>query len=204
MSGRRFLPGVAAAIAVALAGCSSPQVPDIDTDLPSTGVSAPLPLPSTVTRSVPPATHRWKTDGLTCPRLSDPPAAALGISGVGKITDSTDATTAGDSIDCRWGPGDGTAATVTLHLDTSTSQAAADAEWRILSAALPEPLKGVGEQAFMSADTGSDEIQVAVRSGNANLDIRLTGKKGNTENVDALRDAAAAIAADLLGVLVAA
>jgi hypothetical protein len=197
---RLILPSMAAAVAVALTGCSNPEVPDVNTDLPSSGAS--LPLRSASTRPVPPATHKWKTDGLTCPRLTDPAAAAVGVSGVGKVTDSTDVTTVGNSIDCRWGPGDGTATTVTLHLNTSTSQAAADEEWQILSAAVPEPLDGVGEQAFMSASTGSDETQVAVRSGNANLDIRLISKTGDAEAAGALRDAAAAIATDMLGALV--
>jgi hypothetical protein len=189
-------------IALAVAGCSSPEVPGVDTDLPSSGASHSLALPSVTTRPVPAASHKWKTDRLTCPRLTDSAAGALGIGGAGKVTDATDVKTVGNSIDCRWGPGDGTATTVSLHLNTSTSQAAADAEWQILSAALPDPLNGVGEQAYMAADTGSDETQVVVRSGNANLDIRLTAEKGDAKGMDALRDAAAAIAVDMLGVLV--
>jgi hypothetical protein len=197
-----LLLGLAATIAAALSGCSSPDVPDVNTHLPSSSASLPFPLPSAATRSVPPSTHKWKTDGLTCPQLTDSAAGALGISGAGKVTDSTAAKTVGNSIDCRWGPGDGTATTVTLHLDTSTSQAGADSAWQILSAPLPMPLNGVGEQAFVSADTGSDEIQVALRSGNATLDIRLTPKKGDAKGETALRDAAAAIATDMLDVLV--
>jgi hypothetical protein len=196
--GRLLLPGVAAA-AAALVACSSPEVPDVDTGLPSTGVS--LPPPSAGTRPLPAATHKWKTTGLVCPELTGPSAAALGLSGTGKVTDSTDVAAAGNSIDCRWGPGGGRATTVTLHLDTATSQAAADAYWRILSAALPVPLDGAGEQAFMSADTGSDEIQIAVRSGNANLDIRLTAGEDDTKRANAMRDAAATIASDMLGTL---
>jgi hypothetical protein len=197
-----LLLGLAAVTAATLASCSSPEVPDVNIDLPSSSASLPVPLPSAATRSAPPATHKWKTDGLACPQLTDSAAGALGISGVGKVIDSTAAKTVGNSINCRWGPGDETATTVTLHLDTSTSQAAADAAWQILSAPLPMPMNGVGEQAFVSADTGGREIQVAVRSGNATFDIRLTPKKGDAKGETATRDAAPAIATDMLNVLV--
>ncbi|BFU42336.1 hypothetical protein [Krasilnikovia sp. MM14-A1004] len=202
MTARLILGALVAVAAATMAGCAGPEIPDVRTDLPSSGTSRPNPLPSVLTRAVPPVTHKWRTSGLSCPHLTDSAASALGIRGVGRVTESTDVKTVGNSIDCRWGPGDGTASTVSLHLSTSTSQAGADAEWQILSAALPVPLNGVGEQAFISADTGSDSMQAAVRSGNANLDIRLTAKKGDAKGKGALRDAAAAIAADMLGSLV--
>jgi hypothetical protein len=177
-----------AALVVALAGCSGPDVPDVDTGLPSSGVS--LPTPVTSTRAVPPPAHKWQTDNLTCPRLT---ASSVGLTGAGRQTDSTAPRLVGSSIDCSWASG-----AATLHLDTATTQTAADAQWRILSGALTEELRGVGEQAFISTDTGSNEIQVVVRSGNANLDIRLTA----TTDAKALRDAAPTIATQMLSSLV--
>ncbi|GIM94071.1 hypothetical protein [Paractinoplanes toevensis] len=185
-----------AALVVALAGCSSPDVPDIDTGLPSSGVS--LPGSARATRPVPLPHHKWKTDGLTCPTLT---ASSVGLTGAGKVTNSTAPKTVGSSIDCSWAND-----AATLHLDTATTQTAADAQWLILSGALTEELKGVGEQAFISTDTGSNEIQVVVRSGNANLDIRLTATdtaaSAATGGVKAMRDAAPAIATEMLGSLV--
>ncbi|GIF24459.1 hypothetical protein BJ973_007939 [Actinoplanes tereljensis] len=186
---RLVLAGMATVLT--LAACSSPDVPDVDTGLPSSTVS--LPASTKSARPVPPPAHKWKTDGLTCPSLT---AADVGLTGAGKVTDQTNPQTVGSSIDCAWGT------TATLHLDTATTQAAADAQWQILSGALSEELSGVGEQAFISTDTGSDEIQVVVRSGNANLDIRLTAKKDDEAGAKALRDAAPAIATDMLKGLV--
>ncbi|GAB1694461.1 hypothetical protein [Krasilnikovia sp. M28-CT-15] len=202
MIARLLLSCLAAFTAATAAGCAGPDVPDVRTDLPSSGPSRPGPLPSAVTRPVPPATHKWATKGLSCPQLTDPAVGALGINGAGKVTDSTDVKTVGNSIDCQWGPGDGTASTISLHLSTSTLQAAADAQWQILSATLPTPLNGVGEQAYISADTGSDSMRIAVRSGNVNLDIQLAARKGDAKSKRALRDAAATIATEMLGSLV--
>jgi hypothetical protein len=197
---RLLLIFIAAATAAAVAGCSGPEVPDVDLSLPPPSESYPFPPASE--RPVPPATHKWKTDGLVCPQLTDPVASALGISGPGKVTDSTDLKRLGNSIECRWGPGNETATTFTLNISTSTSQAGADAGWKVASGYLPKPLPGVGEQAFISDEIGDHQIRVAVRSGNATLQIKLLPKKGDAKAEKALRDNAAAIGTNMLSSLV--
>ncbi|MGC9670632.1 hypothetical protein ACNTMW_29315 [Planosporangium sp. 12N6] len=202
MRARLLFTGLAAATASALVGCSGPDVPQPNMGLSSRSAS-PLPFPesSVAPWPTPPVSHKWKTDGLRCPELTNPAARALGISGAGTVTNSSNLKT-GNIIDCRWGPGDDTATRATLHVMTTKSQEAADAAWQTPSIILPTPLNGVGELAFISNPPGLHEIQVAVRSGNARLTITLTPKKGDAEGEDALRDAASAIATDMLTALV--
>ncbi|WP_430789729.1 hypothetical protein [Actinoplanes sp. G11-F43] len=154
----------------------------------------PLPF-----RSVPAATHRWRTDGLACPTVTADAARAVGVAGPGRLTESTDLSAAGNTITCLWAPA-GRAESVTLSLDTSTSQAAADIAWQTRSALLREAVPGVGEQAF----TGvlGNEIQVLVRSGNATLNVTVVAKPDDPEGLSSLRAAAPAIAGAMLGSLI--
>jgi hypothetical protein len=198
---RARLAAATAVVAVAsLAGCSGPEIPDVDDlTLPSPAVSGLAPPGPAPTRSVPPAVHRWKTDGLACPTVTAEAAREVGLTGAGEVTASTDVATIGNSISCLWSPG-GTSESVTLNLDTSTSQAAADMAWQVRTAAMTDPLAGVGEQAFVSVL--GDEIRVLVRSGNATLEVVIEARRGDARSLSRLRAAAPAIAGDMLGSLV--
>ncbi|AEV82380.1 hypothetical protein ACWT_1362 [Actinoplanes sp. SE50] len=201
----RPLLGVIAMLTVSiLAGCSRVDVPDINSPLSSPGVTLPPSLFPSVDsrRSVPPATHHWKTDGLACPSVTRPAAVAAGIAGVGKVVDADHLSALGDTISCQWGPADGTAPSAIMNLTTTTQQAAADRVWAIGDSTLKQPLNGVGEQAFMSEDVGFDETRIAVRSGNATVRIQLLAKRNDAGSRKALRGAAADIANDLLTCLV--
>jgi hypothetical protein len=185
---------------LALAGCSGPEIPDTDDfTLPPPAASGPPTAGPTPARSVPPAGRRWKTEGLTCPTLTAEAARAVGLSGPGQETDATDVSTIGNSISCLWSPG-GTAESVTLNLDTSTSQAAADKAWQIRTAVMADPLPGVGEQAFITVL--GDEIRVLVRSGNATLEVVIEARRGDARSLSRLREATAEIAGNMLGSLV--
>lgn len=191
-----------AGVILTVGGCStSPDFPAPEEfALPSPGFSRPAaagPLPP---RSMPPATHRWRTDGLTCPEVSAAEARAVGIADRGQLTGTTGNTRIGNIVDCVWSPAEGPARTVTLKLSTSTVQEAADQGWQVMTALVTEPLGGVGEQAFIR--TLAEETTVLVRSGNATLTIRITGGRQDAEGMSRLRQAAPFIASDMLSSLV--
>ena len=108
----------------------------------------------------------------------------------------------GNSIECKWGPGNETATTIILRIRTSTSQEAADAGWDTINGALSKPLPGAGEQAFIWDDFGDHKVRMFVRSGNATLEVQLQPRKGDTEGAKRLRDNAAAIGTNMLSSLV--
>ena len=189
---------LAGALAATLAACGDDPPTTPYTPAPRVSVSLPFPLPSG-TLPVPPATHRWKPDGLTCPAISTPAAQETGLNGPGRKVRGTDVG-GGNTIWCRWGPDDRSAVAAELQLSTSKTQEAADAAWQIVGRLFTNPLPGVGEQAFISSDIGDDMVRVQVRSGNAILSITLTAKKDAA--TDPLRSGAAALANDMLGSLV--
>jgi hypothetical protein len=196
----RLLAGVATAgvLAAALAACSddSPRTPY--TPAPRVSVSLPFPLPSG-TLSAPPASHKWKPDGLTCPTISSPAAQATGLTGPGAKVRGTDVG-GGNTIFCRWGPEDESTVSAELQLNTAATQEIADAAWQINGQLFKNPLPGVGEQAFISSDIGDNHVNVEVRSGNAILSITLAAAKGG--DTEPLREAAAPLANDMLSSLV--
>ncbi|HWS36138.1 MAG TPA: hypothetical protein VN408_25810 [Actinoplanes sp.] len=185
---------------LAVAGCSEPEFPNSgDFALPSSQISRPSTSGPGPARSVPPVTHRWRTDGLTCPVVTSADAQDVGVTGPGHLADTTDVTTIGNTITCLWTPA-GRAESVTTVIDTSTVQEAADIAWQVRSAIMTEGLPGVGEQAFVSV-LGT-EITVLVRSGNATVSVSIRAKRGDADGLSKLRVAAPAIAGDMLGSLV--
>lgn len=74
-------------------------------------------------------------------------------------------------------------------------------DWQTVTTALvkPEPLAGVGEEAFVSQPLDLQGLQVDVRTGNAYATIHLVA--GNGGDAD-LRAAAAGIAGDVIDELV--
>ena len=188
------------ALAAVLAGCDN-TVPDTTGLSPFPSAPSAAPQPSL---SVPPATHTWKSDGLTCPTLSGPEAQASGLSGAGQRVRGTDSEGSGNLLFCHWGPDDGTAPSADLELSTTREPGASDGGWQLLGRLFTTPLPGVGEQAFISPDLGSGfgEFKVTVRSGNAILSITLQTKKGDTASTGRLRGNAAAISAEMLSSLV--
>jgi hypothetical protein len=197
----RLLRGlvVAGLVGPAVAACSD-VVAKAPVMSPAPEVSVSLPFPRvSVSVSVPPATHRWKPDDLTCPVLNSPAAKRNGLSGPGTRVRGTNSK-GGNVLSCRWGPEDETAVSATVDIDTAKGQEAADAGWKIEAGLYKTLLPGVGEQAFISPDIGDNRVAVLVRSGNAMLVIDLIAAK-NTATAP-LRTDAAAIAAEMLGSLV--
>lgn len=195
MRGRQIAYGVVAA--AALAGCSSPDISPIDSTIPTP--SAPV-----ASRSLPPATHKWSVANVRCPALTGAAAQQLKVAGKGTETRSSGSEDFSKIVECRWGPEDRSGTSVTAKLSVWADQAGADAGWQTVSTALvkPEPLAGVGEEAFVSQPLSLRGIQVDVRTGNAYATIHLIPATGAADGDAELREAAAAIAGDVIDELV--
>jgi len=183
--------------AAALAGCSSPEIPPIDSTIPPP--SGPV-----ASRSLPPVTHMWSVASVKCPELTVAAAQRLKVGGRGTETRSSGSENFSKIVECRWGPEDRSGISVTAKLSVWANQAGADAGWQIVSTALvkPEPLAGVGEEAFASQPLDLLGVQVDVRTGNAYATIHLVPAAGAAGGDAELREAAAAIAGDIIDELV--
>jgi hypothetical protein len=176
--------------AAALGGCSKPDL-------------APIPAASAASpearRSLPPVTHKWSTTAVTCPDLTGAAADRLKLGGQGTQTHAT-----GGSVDCRWGPDDFSATSMTVKLTVAGNQAGADAGWQFTSTTLvhPQPLPGVGEEAFVSDPLDGRGIQIDVRTGNASAAIHLIPATGAADGKAEVREAAPEIAATVIAGLV--
>jgi hypothetical protein len=192
----RLISACGLVAAAALAGCSKPDLAPIPT------TSAPAQSPASQ-RSLPPVTHKWSIAAITCPDLTTEAAVRLKIGGKGTQTHLSGDDDLGRTIDCRWGPDDFSATSMTVKL-TVSSQAGADAGWQFTSNNLtnPEPLPGVGEEAFVSRPADGRGTQVDVRSGNASVAVHLIPATGATDTAAELREAAPKLAADALDELV--
>jgi hypothetical protein len=195
MRGRLIAWGLVTA--AALAGCSGPEVSGIDSTIPTP--SGPV-----ASRSLPPVTHTWSVASVKCPELTVAAAQQLKVGGKGTETRSSGSGDFSRILECRWGPEDRNATSVTAKLSVWANQAGADAGWRTVSTALvkPEPLAGVGEESFVSQPLGLRGIQVDVRTGNAYATIHLVPATGAAGGDAELRAAAAAIAGDIIDELV--
>jgi hypothetical protein len=193
--GRPIAWGLVAA--AALAGCSSPDISPIESTIPTP--SGPVP-----SRSLPPVTHKWSVAGVKCPELTVAAAQHLKVGGRGTETRSTGSEDFSKIIECRWGPEDRSTISVTAKLSVWANQAGADAGWQTVSTTLvkPEPLAGVGEEAFVSRPLNLRGIQVDVRTGNAYAAVHLVPAAGAAGGDAELREAAAAIAGDVIDELV--
>lgn len=189
----RLLAGVLV-LAAAAAGCSKPDLAPIRT------TSAP----SAAQRSLPPVTHKWSAAAVACPDLTGAAAARLKLTGKGTQTHATGSDELGRTVDCRWGPDDLSATSMTVKLTVVGNQAGADAGWQFTSANLqnPQPLPGVGEEAFVSDPLDGRGVQVDVRSGNANAAIHLIPATGAADGKAELREAAPELAAEAIAGLV--
>ena len=195
MRGRLIAWGLAAS--AALAGCSSPDVSGIDSTIPT-------PSGQVASRSLPPVTHTWSVANVKCPELTVTAAQQLKVGGKGTETRSSGSEDFSRIVECRWGPEDRSATSVTAKLSVWANQAGADAGWQTVSTALvkPEPLAGVGEEAFVSQPLDLRGVQVDVRTGNAYATIHLVPATGAAGGDAELREAAAAIAGDIIDELV--
>ncbi|MFI7602342.1 hypothetical protein [Actinoplanes sp. NPDC049681] len=195
MRGRPIAWGLIAV--AALAGCSSPDVSPIDSTIPTP--SGPV-----ASRSLPPVAHKWSVAAVKCPELTVAAAQQLKVGGRGTQTRSTGSDDFSKIVECRWGPEDRSATSVTAKLSVWADQAGADAGWQTVSTALvkPEPLAGVGEEAFVSRPLDLRGVQVDVRTGNAYVTIHLIPAAGAAGGDAELREAAAAIAGDVIDDLV--
>jgi hypothetical protein len=189
----RLLAGALVA-AAALGGCSKPDLAPI----PATSA------PSQSARALPPATHKWSATALACPDLTGAAAARLKLTGKGTQTHASGSDDLGRTVDCRWGPADLSATSMTVKLTVAGNQAGADAGWQFTSSALvnPQPLPGVGEEAFVSDPLDGRGVQVDVRSGNANAAIHLIPATGAADGKAELREAAPELAAAAIAGLV--
>ncbi|HET9516369.1 MAG TPA: hypothetical protein VFO77_01455 [Actinoplanes sp.] len=184
-------------ISAALAGCSSPHV------TPHLGPTFPPPSSPAAYRSLPPATHKWSLAKVQCPTLTSTAAQQLGVSGKGTETRSSGHQDLIRIVECRWGPQDRSAVSVTAKLTVTVNQAGSDAGWQLDSRLFePEPLAGVGEEAFVSQPLDLQGVQIDVRSGNASTRIRLLPATGAADGKAELRRAAAEIAGDVIDELV--
>jgi hypothetical protein len=188
--------GLAAAglLAAAMAGCHDGQ--------PGSTAQAPQPTTS-FAFPVPPVTHTWKPDGLTCPTLKGQGAQARGLAGPGTRVRGNDSKNGG-LLYCHWGPDDESAPAADLQISTAKRQEAADAAWQAIAGPglFGDPLPGVGEQAFLGPDTGNQFI-VIVRSGNVMLSITLKAPEVDSAvRLQSLHDATVSIATDMLTALV--
>jgi hypothetical protein len=200
MRARPIAYGLVAATALTgLAGCSKPG-PDVS---PLPTMSAP-PGPPASQRSLPPATHKWSAATVTCPTTTAEAAHRLKIDGTATQTRASGDADLGRIVECRWGPDDYSATAMTVKLTVAGNQAGADAGWQFISTNLvkPQPLPGVGEEAFVSQPLDGRGIQVDVRSGNAYAVIHLIPATGAADGQAELREAAPALAADVLDDLV--
>lgn len=183
--------------AAALAGCSSPDIAPVDSTIPTP--SGPV-----ASRSLPPVTHRWSVADVKCPELTVTAAQRLRVGGRGTETRSSGSTDFSRILECRWGPEDRSAVSVTAKVSVWAEQAGADAGWQTVSTALvePEPLAGVGEEAFVSQPLDLRGIQVDVRTGNVYATVHLVPATGAAGGDAELRAAAASIAGDVIDELV--
>ncbi|GAB1693471.1 hypothetical protein [Krasilnikovia sp. M28-CT-15] len=171
-----------------------------------------LPRPS---RSVPPVTHHWRSDGLTCPVLKSKEARAAGAYGDADVRKSVESDRVHFTIICSWPasrrfrePGKDLVGKVTLELIVPAEQSVADEIWQAKAEYMTTPVKGVGEQTFIQTslpggyfpDPGS---WLLARSGNAILSVWLMPK--DLESKDAVMKVEAvapAIVRDMLASLV--
>jgi hypothetical protein len=195
MRGRLITWGLGAA--AILAGCSSPDVPPVVSTIPTP--SGPV-----ASRSLPSATHKWSVADVKCPELTVAAAQQLKVAGKGTEARSSGSEDFSKIVECRWGPEDRSAVSVTAKLSVWANQTGADAGWQTVSTTLvkPEPLAGIGEEAFVSEPLDLRGIQVDVRTGNAYATIHLVPSTGAAGGDAELREAAAAIAGDIIDELV--
>ena len=141
---------------------------------------------------------------MKCPELTDATAQQLKVAGKGTETRSNGSEGFSKIVECRWGPEDRSGTSVTAKLSVWAKQAGADAGWQTVSTTLvkPEPLAGVGEEAFVSQPLDLRGIQVDIRTGNAYVTIHLIPATGAADGDAELREAAAAIGADVIDELV--
>ena len=184
-------------VAAALAGCAQPDV----TPIPTLAVPSHPPVTQ---RSLPPVTHKWSSATVTCPDLTGTTAAQLKLSGKGTQTRADGSDDIGRIVECHWGPADFSATSMTVKLNVAGNQGGADAAWQVISSTLyhPQPLPGVGEEAFVSDPLDARGVQIDVRTGNANVTIHLIPATGAADGNAALRTAAPELAAGAIAGLV--
>jgi hypothetical protein len=91
-------PAATLALMAALTGCSSPDIPPVDSGVPTSSA-----LPS---RSLPPVTGKWAGLKDECPQLTGEAAGKLFVSGPGEPTDEWRQLPEATEADCHWGAED--------------------------------------------------------------------------------------------------
>lgn len=183
------------ALVFALTGCSSPDIPPIDSKVPTSSV-----LPS---RSLPPVTGKWARLKSTCPQLTGEAAGNLFVSGPGEPTDESRQLPEVTEADCHWGAEAGNS--VDAKIEIWSKQAAADAGWQIIADTMTEPLP-VGQQGFLS-ETPFTAIVAYVRTNNVLVTVKIyppgaTTKPVTQQALDKVRPYAKGVTEDVLDDLV--
>lgn len=192
----RRLAALAAVFALTVAGCSSPTLEQVPN--PPFSVSA-SPVPD---RSLPPAAGHWAGLKSKCPNLTSAAARTLGVAGEGRPT-ANYAENGPNAIvvDCTWGSTDDRGVSVTLRMLIQKQQAAADAQWQVLSAGSTDRIR-VGDEGFISTDGAA--VRVIVRSGNVVATVRIVppSASASPDRLAELRQSASEIVNDMLDDLV--
>jgi hypothetical protein len=184
------------ACGLAAAGCSSPALDQVPNPPFSVSASA---VPD---RSLPPPSAHWARLRSTCPDLTSGAARTLGVAGAGRPT-GNDAENPPNAtvVDCAWGSTDGRGVSVTLRMLIQQRQAAADAQWQVLSAGSTDRI-AVGDEGFIGTDGAA--VRVIVRSGNVVATVRIVppDASASPDRLAGLRQPAAEIVNDVLDDLV--
>jgi hypothetical protein len=192
----RRLAAPAFVFALTVAGCSSPTLDQVPNP-PFSGSASSVP-----DRSLPPATDHWAGLNSKCPDLTSAAAGTLGVPGEGRptanyIENGPNAIV----VDCAWGSTDDRGVSVTLRMLIQKQQAAADAQWQVLSAGSTDRIR-VGDEGFISTDGAA--VRVIVRSGNVVATVRIVppSASASPDRLAELRQSASEIVNDMLDDLV--
>lgn len=192
----RRLAALALVSALAVAGCSSHTLDQVPNP-PLSGSASAVP-----DRSLPPASEHWARLASKCPDLTSTAAGTLGVAGAGRPTvNYVENGPNAIVVDCTWGSTDDRGLSVTLRMLIQQQQAAADAQWQVLSAGGTDPIR-VGDEGFISTD--GTAVRVIVRSGNAVATVRIVppSVSASPDRLAELRQSASEIVNDMLDDLV--
>ncbi|HEU4348168.1 MAG TPA: hypothetical protein VFR35_10300 [Actinoplanes sp.] len=166
----------------ALAGCTA-------------SASAELPTPSQ--SPVPAAAVLWTRLAHACPELTSPAARAFGVAGPGRPTKEHRADRDVLVVDCAWRAGGAYGTAVTVRMSIHRTQAAATAQWQVVTAGQERKILRAGGEAYSAVEVPA--LVIRARSHNAVATVRLVipEEAASEERFEELRPAAAEITRDV-------
>ncbi|HET6532432.1 MAG TPA: hypothetical protein VFH03_17740 [Actinoplanes sp.] len=177
-----------------LAGCTESASAEPPARFPPAAPATDAPAPS---RSAGHSPIRWTGLAGRCPELTSDAAHELAVAGMGRPTrDHHTRRPALLVADCAWGSAD--RPRVAVRITIAGSEAAATAQWQVLSAGQERRIPAAGPDAFSAVEVPA--LVIRVRSHNAVAIVRLVVPENEaTEGrFEDLRPAAAAITRDVL------